>query len=103
MMRFLLGMLAFVSVHGCYDTSKPLPPYRPIYGPAPADLADACVRACANLRGLGCPEGDGSIGGEPCSVTCQRASELRPLPVACWSVAKSTAEAKACGSLRCVR
>lgn len=104
MMRFLAAMLAIVSIAACYDATKPLPPYQPIGpGPGPVELADACVRACANLAALGCPEGSGSLGGEPCSVTCQRASELRPLPVACWAAATSTAEAKACGSLRCIR
>lgn len=92
----------------CYDATKPLPPYQPIYGPGPGpdDLyssAKSCEDACAHLRDLGCPEGQGSLGGEPCSVTCQRATELRALPLACWSAAKTQADAKACGSLRCVR
>lgn len=104
MVRFSFYMLVVVSIVACYDATKPLPPYQPVGpGPGPVATADECVRACANLAAVGCPEGSGSLGGEPCSVTCQRASELRPLPVTCWAASRSSAEAKACGSLRCVR
>jgi hypothetical protein len=96
----MLRYVALLCLVACYDASKPLPPYTPV---VPVATADDCVRACAQLAALGCPEGSGSLGGEPCSVTCQRASELRPLPLACWASARSSAEAKACGSLRCVR
>ncbi len=69
------------------------------------DIADACAIACDNLRSsaLNCPEGHGgAIGGEPCTLTCVRLSEHRPLPLGCWSHAKDAAEARGCGSLRCI-
>lgn len=108
----LLGLCSLVAsgavliAAGCYDASKPLPPHFPDY-PAPApfgtELDRTCAAACERLRALGCPEGSGSLGGEPCTVTCARASSLRPLPAACWAEAGTTADAKACGALRCIR
>ena len=101
MMSFLLAMLMLVSIAACYDATKPLPPYQPIYGPPPADDQSggaSCAAACSRLLELGCPEGEGA-----CAATCSRASELRSLPLACWAAAKTKADAKACGSLRCTR
>lgn len=95
----------------CEDPTKPCPSAPPIEDPvtppplSSADVADACVLACENLRSprVNCPEGFGSIGGEPCAMTCMIASRLRALPLACWVAAKSAVDARSCGSLRCVK
>jgi hypothetical protein len=100
-MRFAFSLVLLAA---CYDETKPLPPYYPDYPPSPPMVKpEEAEVACSNLRNLGCPEGHGAIGGTPCSVVIQRAADLRPLPVACWTLAKSTADARACGSLRCLR
>lgn len=73
-------------------------------GPAPRSPSHeytAAHNACANLRLVGCPEGNGSVGGVSCETIVMRS--LRPLPLACWTTAASSAEAKGCGSLRCIR
>jgi hypothetical protein len=72
--------------------------------PPPSDdlIVDA-EGACANLRRIGCPEAQGSIGGLSCAVIIVRASALRPLPLACWTAAATVSEAKACGALRCIQ
>lgn len=116
MKTILFGLLALAAAigvltfEGCYQCDGPdcrnLPPVYPDYPPTPsfgADLERACDRACARLRAIGCPEGSGSMGGEPCTITCQRAVGVRPLPIVCWADAGSSAEAKACGGLRCIR
>lgn len=59
--------------------------------------------ACENLRSIDCPEGFGSPGGVSCVEVLTRSSARRPLPIGCWAHARSVAEAKGCGSLRCVR
>jgi hypothetical protein len=104
-----LALVVLVTA-GCYECADKncsnIPDIHTDYPPGPrfgAELERACGDACAHLRALGCPEGSGSMGGEPCTVTCTKASSARPLPLACWSDAGSTAEAKACGALRCIR
>lgn len=78
----------------------PPPPPEP---PMSDDLMVDADAACSNLRRLGCPEGHGSLAGLSCAVIVVRASGLRPLPLACWANAQNVVDAKACGSLRCVR
>jgi hypothetical protein len=77
----------------------------PLHNPVPVepDYPDSavhatCEAACKNIHALSCPEGD-----EQCVTVCKHANEIRPLPLACWANARSVAEARACGSLRCVR
>ena len=108
--HFVIGITLTATLVGCYECQgencSNLPPTSPDYPPMPrfgAELQHACDDACKHLRALGCPEGSGSMGGEPCTVTCQRTGSVRPLPLACWADAGTTAEAKACGALRCVR
>lgn len=99
-MRYALVLLTLV---GCYDTKK-APPIDPVIPPMPTgEVEGACAAACTNLRVLGCPEGQGSISGASCERGCVAASELRALPLACWSGAADVASAKGCGSLRCIR
>jgi hypothetical protein len=88
----------------CDDPKHPCPNVEPDYPVSPpfgAQLETQCKDACAHLRSLGCPEGQGSLSGEPCPATCYRAAALRPLPLLCWTDAGSVADARACGSLRC--
>lgn len=78
-----------------------------LFAPKPTEpsweVADACSVACDSLRSVGCPEANGSLGGQSCQAVCIKASDLRPLPLGCWSRAKDAAEARGCGSLRCVK
>lgn len=94
MRPFVIAVVA-TALLGC----PPLPPEPP---PSDDFMVDA-EAACANLRRLGCPEGQGSVAGVSCAVIVVRASALRSLPLACWTNAQTTVEAKACGSLRCTR
>lgn len=73
--------------------------------PPTVDATSDCNSACENLRSpaVGCPEGIGAIGGESCEAVCERSSNLRALPLKCWMTAKSAADARGCGSLRCVK
>jgi len=65
----------------------------------------ACVRACAVLTALKCPEAEAPPGGDPCSVVCQRTEDakkisLKPL---CVADAKTVEAVRACGTVRCKR
>lgn len=71
--------------------------------PARENTPEACELACERLKAIGCPEGDGSLSGEPCTRVCLRAASLRALPLACWAGAPSASDARACGALRCRR
>lgn len=70
-----------------------------------AELDGACEAACANLRSevVRCPEGFGSVGGVSCTQVCVSRALRGPTPIQCWAEAKSAEEARACGSLRCVK
>jgi hypothetical protein len=94
MLRYVCLVLAALII-GC-PLHNP-PDVEPVYPPS------AVGEACANLRAIGCPEGQGSINGESCERTLTLATDLRPLPVTCWARARNDVEAKGCGSLRCVR
>ncbi len=78
---------------------------KPDMTPTLYDASDACAVACDNLASsaVDCPEARGVIGGDSCRTICLRTSELRPLPLGCWSRATDAASARACGSLRCVK
>lgn len=92
-MRYILVVLAAI-VLACETSPPPIDP---------SDDHVAYEDICANLRRIGCPEGHGGIGGTPCSVTLQRATQLRPLPLECWARSRDVSELRACGSIRCVR
>lgn len=92
-MRYVLLVLAIL-VLAC-ETSPP--------ALDPSDDSASFDDVCANLRRIGCPEGHGGIGGTPCTVVLERATQLRELPLACWAGAHDRAEVRACGSLRCIR
>ncbi len=96
-MRRISFVIAALSLAGCTLFGTPAEP------PPNWDVSDACKLAGDNLRSaaVGCPEADGSMG-EPFAVICVRTSQRRPLPLGCWSSAKSAAEARGCGSLTCV-
>lgn len=116
MRLFLIGVAALVAAGSllacetlfpkCDDPTKPCPLVEPDYPPTPrfgSELERACSSACSALRAIGCPEGSGTLGGEPCGSTCVRASALRPLPLGCWADAGDVASARSCGSIRCLR
>lgn len=65
----------------------------------------ACAKACINLGALGCPEARAVDGGQSCYAVCAHAEETHKfdLKPACLAAAKSIAEAKACGSVRCLK
>lgn len=65
----------------------------------------SCAKACANLGKLGCPEAATVDGGDSCYAVCAHAvtSHKFDFKAACLTAAKSAAEAKACGSVRCAR
>lgn len=107
-MRYLLALVSAATIVGLACDPQFLPPPRDEQNPPPtpsSEITDSCLRACENLRSadVNCPEGFGAVGGEPCAVTCVVASRLRPLPLSCWTNAKTAVDARACGALRCVR
>jgi hypothetical protein len=86
-------------VLGC---PRPEPPAAP--DPPPAVVVD-CARACERLGELGCPEAETPDGGKACLVVCVDAERegkysLKP---ACVAVAHTSAELRACGTVRCRR
>lgn len=65
-----------------------------------AAAASPCGLACANLKAIGCSDGDATKG-----VSCYRgcismARHVR-VPVTCWRQAASVDAARACGGIRC--
>jgi hypothetical protein len=63
-----------------------------------------CAKACANLATLGCPEARRVDGGQTCYAVCVHTEETHKfdLKPTCLAAAKTVAEAKACGSVRCL-
>lgn len=96
----IVGMVALVSCATNREVVEPVPPPAP---PFQGNVTDACSSACSNLRRIDCPEGLGSIGGESCERRCAIAMQLRSMPLECWIRAESPVDARACGSLRCLR
>ena len=88
-MRHVLPILVLI-VAACAE--EPVSPHR-----------DDVVSACAGLRALGCPEGNGVLGGDTCEVIIARRHTIHPLDLACFAGASDVAAARKCGSLRCQR
>lgn len=63
---------------------------------------DACTRACASLRALGCPEADDIFA---CLDACRvgRGVLFADKVVTCWASATTAPGVRACGSMRCAR
>jgi hypothetical protein len=68
-----------------------------------ASIGSVCSTACANLKRIGCPEGDTPDGGKSCVSICEaaEASGKFNLQPACVSVAKTKDDVRACKSVRC--
>mgnify|MGYP001025551371 CR=1 FL=1 len=98
-MRILIPSLAAACIVACVP--KALAPETPFTDDG--DLADACAVACDNLERLECPEAEASRSGETCKDICVRASQLRELPLRCWSEARDVIDVRACGALRCIK
>jgi hypothetical protein len=64
----------------------------------------ACAKACATLGKLGCPEAATVDGGQSCYAVCGHAAETKKFDfkAPCLATAKTIADAKACGSVRCL-
>lgn len=77
----------------------PQPPPSAVGGGGPLVITDACGRACANLKALGCPEGTDAA---QCSAACSHAQggtfDLHP---ECLAAAMTPDSARGCGSVRC--
>jgi hypothetical protein len=76
-------------------TPGPNPPPSPI---TPTGVRATCAGACANLRSLGCPDGDPTPEGETCEAICEnaRASDGARLDIACLQAASSCEVAVEC-------
>jgi len=59
-----------------------------------------CELGCAQLARLGCPEGDFT----GCATLADQvnAARMTVMDCACWAMARTVAEARACGNLRCL-
>jgi hypothetical protein len=85
-------------------TREPLPPEPPIVEvDVDAGAAGPFVRACANLRRLGCPEAETNAAGRPCGQVMMRAGHISVVPTECITDAASVAEVRACGSSNTLR
>ena len=107
-----LHMLAALAFVACYRDNDPkLPPVEPDY-PAAGQLppiayaegsaeaeASPCGKACANLKEIPCPEGLSKA----CYRACVKQASLERVPITCWTHAKTPAEARECGLVRCSR
>jgi len=62
-----------------------------------------CMRACATLKKLGCPEAETPDGGDTCVALCQRAQDTKKFDMRpqCVSDAGSVEQLRACGTVRC--
>lgn len=116
-MRTILSLLAVALLIGCPQ----LPPKPPVTdGDAAVDSAvldsasmsdgfdgtykpDVCSKACSKMSELGCPEGMPADAGKSCYTLCMdtQASKKFDLKPECIAVAKSVAEVRGCGTVRC--
>jgi hypothetical protein len=69
-----------------------------LFGCPPAERPDdGCAAACAQLRALGCDEGEPSPEGKSCETVCRVAAEAGiALGTACVATASSCEAARAC-------
>lgn len=113
-------LVACLVVAGCYKCIDPQCSNVPPIDPAPPDwypppgapievlrddsleaATSPCGRACANLKQLGCSEGDGSQT-VSCYRICLRQASLSRIPAECWASAHNVQSLRACGLIRCV-
>ena len=98
--RSFIACLAVVTVacasEGATRTASPEPPAKDVSG-------ERFAVACANLRKLGCPEGEPNARGVTCSASLERASHLAPVDAGCLSNATDVDAVRACGGVDQVR
>lgn len=95
--------LSYLAAAGCHP-NPPAPPPQPDADAgqeedAGPDGSSRYARACEALRAAGCPEG---VDPE-CAAVLARGDKVLNMRPACLAGAKSAAEARACGSVRCVK
>jgi hypothetical protein len=91
----LVALAAFALTMACGTSSPPPEPpivERETQAPGPF------VQVCANLRAVGCPEGDAPDGGNTCAQTLYRASWIAVVPTGCLIEAGTPAEVRECGA-----
>lgn len=101
MLSYTLHVLALVAC-----TPEPKPPTVEVDASTVVvvDAApSACASACANLRRLGCPEGETADGGKSCVDLCDQlqASGKFDMKPACVAAAQTREELAACKTARC--
>jgi hypothetical protein len=80
-----MRILLLVLLVGC----EVLPPRPPV--------TETCANACANLRRLGCPEGEPTEAGASCEQVCDNAqASPAPLPTGCVAQATTCDAATNC-------
>jgi hypothetical protein len=113
--RLMGGCLLVVAIHALGGCPAPAPVVPTVdatdaasdSGDDAAVVLDAagtqCMRACATLKKLGCPEAETPDGGDTCVTLCQRAQDTRKFDMRpqCVSDAGSVEQLRACGTVRC--
>lgn len=72
--------------------------------PPNTQVSTDAVKACANLRTIGCAQdAPPDAGADSCDVALTRRNDLKPLPLQCWAEAPTPAVAQLCAGapLRC--
>jgi len=80
----------------CDDPKNPCPPVDPDY-PASAE------GACLHLAELGCSESRVTSAGVTCPMAFRKMEQFTDPHYACVIRARDAAEARACGSVRCIQ
>jgi hypothetical protein len=114
---FMFAFLLVDAVGGCFGPVHPTPLEEPDAGdyPAPplnivevfpddseAALSSPCGKACYSLRRIPCREGYPTAAGVSCYRGCLAMASQQRVPTKCWMLAKTPAEARDCGGIRCL-
>jgi hypothetical protein len=111
------GVLAFTCV-GCPKPNPPVPP--PDVTTTDADISDGadpedppldaaafpdCVRACAKLKSLGCPEAAKPDGGKTCYKVCADAESTGKFSLnpKCVASQADVSGVRSCATVRCLK
>lgn len=68
---------------------------------SPMGLSSPCGKACDNLRKIPCVEGYPK-NGVSCYRGCVSMARYQKIPTVCWMTARTQAEARGCGGIRCL-
>ncbi len=104
----LLTIVVAFSLVDCRDPNTPTPdadakPQDDAQNPPIDGVGDSpCLRSCARLGALGCPEAHPATGS--CEDTCDRVTKLgaSTYDPSCVSAARDVAAVRACPAVRCV-